>query len=106
MEGEGFEKLMYFLIIVMVLFGFSALIFLYHCIRAYKEVRRNQLKITKTKSFGYILGGILLLMIEVNIFYSIGKAGFFQILILLFSPVLMLLFGFCYNKFFQKNNLK
>ncbi|KFF11038.1 hypothetical protein IW15_17910 [Chryseobacterium soli] len=101
MEGAGLEKLMYFLIIVMVLFGFSFFIFLYHCIRARKEARKKQLKITDTKSFGYILGGILLFMIEANIFYS-WEGGFFQCFILVFSPVLLMLFGFCYNKLFWK----
>lgn len=96
--------------------GLSILIIGYHISRSYKQAEKDQIKVRQTKSFSYVLGGIiggisiifllLIVLICFGIFKNIDRfleiAANVILFILFLFPVLTLLFGFFYNKYFRQ----
>ncbi len=87
--------------------GLSFFIFVYHIILAYIKSKREKIRYRDTRSFGYILGGAVIISLDFFciLFQGIMRDGMdygveaeLLIIMLLLSPVIIGLTGFLYNK--------
>lgn len=100
------EATVWIIFAVLCSVGISFFIFVYHLILAYIKSRREKIRYRDTRSFGYILGGAVIMSLEFFYILFLGMGdemddGFeveILIIILLSSPVIIGLTGFFYNK--------
>lgn len=108
------ENLAEGILIALASTGLFYLIFLYHIINGSIKASKQNLKIKQTLSYGYIVGGVILFGLQslfvlgftIDVKNRIVQdivAGAFMILLFL-SPVMILLFGYFYNRLKNKSS--
>ncbi len=100
------ENLAWVILSALLSAGVFYLIFLYHVFYAYIKSNREKIKFKDTRSYGYIIGGgvimgfelfcLLFLKVKNEIVLNIVTVTFF--VVLFFSPVIIWLIGSYYNK--------
>lgn len=89
------------------------LIFLYHCIKAYLQAHKHNMKIRHTVSYGYVMSGVVLFGLQLLFIFGFTidvknrtiqniVSGTFMMLLFL-SPIIIVLFGYYYNRLKNKD---